>query len=83
LGQQDPAFFKEAVLDADGTIAPTTANARKGWTFPIKGMGVSSAGRFLSNTGELISLQPQRQLHSSKTRPSIWTGGHGMLSSGV
>ena len=37
--QQPAAFFEEAVLDADGTLAETTGNASKGWTWPTTGRG--------------------------------------------
>jgi hypothetical protein len=55
--QQDPAFFKEAVIDADGTIAPTTGECKAGMDISYKGLwGYHPLVVSLSNTGEPLYL---------------------------
>lgn len=64
--QQDADFFREAIIDADGSIAPTTGECKEG-------MGLSYDGRWgyhplivsLSNTGE-----PLYVVNRSGERPS-------------
>jgi len=55
--QQDPAFFKEAIIDADGTIAPTTGECKDGMDISYKGLwGYHPLLVSLSNTGEPLYL---------------------------
>jgi hypothetical protein len=35
--QQDPSFFKQAIIDGDGTIAPTTGECKQGMDISYKG----------------------------------------------
>ena len=55
--QQAPAFFTEAVIDADGTIAPTTGECKEGMDISYKGIwGYHPLVVSLSNTGEPLYL---------------------------
>ena len=55
--QQVPGFFKEAVIDADGTIAPTTGQCKEGMDISYQGVwGYHPLVVFLSNTGEPLYL---------------------------
>jgi len=54
---QPEAFFDEAVLDADGTIAPTTGECKEGMDLSYKGMwGYHPLLISLANTGEPLYL---------------------------
>jgi hypothetical protein len=64
--QQDAAFFKEAVLDADGTIAPTYGQCKKGMNISYDGQwGYHPLLVSLANTQEPLYL-----LNRSANRPS-------------
>ncbi len=55
--QQTPEFFTEAVIDADGTIAPTTGECKEGMDISYKGLwGYHPLVVSLSNTGEPLYL---------------------------
>jgi len=55
--QQNPDFFKEAVIDSDGTIAPTTGECKEGMDISYKGLwGYHPLVVSLSNTGEPLYL---------------------------
>jgi Transposase DDE domain group 1 len=55
--QQDPEFFKEAVIDADGTIAETTGQCKEGMDLSYKGIwGYNPLVVSLSNTCEPLYL---------------------------
>jgi hypothetical protein len=55
--QQRPDFFKEAVIDADGTIAPTTGECKEGMDISYKGLwGYHPLVVSLSNTNEPLYL---------------------------
>jgi hypothetical protein len=55
--QQGPEFFAEAIIDADGTIAPTTGACKEGMDMSYKGVwGYHPLVVSLSNTGEPLYL---------------------------
>jgi len=55
--QQEPEFFTEAIIDADGTIAPTTGECKEGMDLSYKGIwGYHPLVVSLSNTGEPLYL---------------------------
>ncbi len=55
--QQEPEFFAEAIIDADGTIAPTTGECKEGMDLSYNGFwGYHPLVVSLSNTGEPLSL---------------------------
>ncbi len=55
--QQAPEFFDEAIIDADGTIAPTTGECKQGMDISYKGSwGYHPLLVSLSNTGEPLYL---------------------------
>jgi hypothetical protein len=55
--QQESQFFKEAVIDADGTIAPTTGECKEGMDISYQGLwGYHPLVVSLSNTGEPLYL---------------------------
>lgn len=64
--QQEPEFFEEAVLDADGTLVVTTGECKGGMDISYKGTwGYHPLIVSLANTGELLSL-----VNRSGNRPS-------------
>jgi hypothetical protein len=64
--QQDPEFFKCAVIDADGTLAPTTGEKKEGMDISYKGnWGYHPLVVSLANTGEPLFL-----VNRSGNRPS-------------
>jgi len=55
--QQEPEFFAEAIIDADGTIAGTTGECKEGMDLSYKGIwGYHPLVVSLSNTGEPLYL---------------------------
>ena len=55
--QQESEFFDEAIIDADGTIAPTTGECKMGMDLSYKGVwGYHPLLVSLSNTGEPLYL---------------------------
>jgi hypothetical protein len=55
--QQKPDFFTEAVIDADGTIAPTSGECKEGMDLSYNGIwGYHPLVVSLSNTGEPLYL---------------------------
>ena len=55
--KQPPSFFKEAIIDADGTVAPTTGQCKEGMDISYKGeWGYHPLMVSLANTGEPLFL---------------------------
>jgi len=67
LWQQQPeAFFEQAVIDADGTLAPTTGECKQGMDISYKGIwGYGPLLISLANSGEPLYL-----VNRSGSRPS-------------
>ena len=64
--EQPDSFFEEAVLDADGTLAPTTGECKEGTDFSYNGVwGYHPLVISLANTGEPLFLE-----NRSGNRPS-------------
>jgi len=64
--QQPEEFFEEAVIDADGTMAPTTGECKEGMDISHKGeWGYHPLVVTLANTGEALYLE-----NRSGNRPS-------------
>jgi hypothetical protein len=64
--QQPEAFFEEAILDADGTLAATTGECKEGMDLSYKGVwGYHPLVVSLANTGEPLYL-----VNRSGNRPS-------------
>lgn len=64
--QQEPEFFKQAILDADGTIAPTTGECKAGMNISYDGQwGYHPLLISLANTKEALYL-----VNRSGNRPS-------------
>jgi hypothetical protein len=65
-GQQPAAFFEEAIVDADGTLAATTGECKEGMDLSYKGIwGYHPLVVSLANTGEPLYL-----VNRSGNRPS-------------
>jgi hypothetical protein len=63
---QPPAFFEQAVIDADGTLAPTCGQCKEGMDISYKGQwGYHPLLVSLANTGEVLHL-----VNRSGNRPS-------------
>ena len=55
--QQPASFFKEAVIDADGTMIETTGECKEGMDISYKGeLGYNALVLSLANTGEPLSI---------------------------
>lgn len=75
---QGPAFFKRALLDADGTLAPTTGECKQGMDIAYDGQwGYHPLVVSLANTKEPLFL-----VNRSGNRPSH-EGAHVCLDKGI
>jgi len=64
--QQPAAFFEEAIIDADGTLAPTTGECKAGMDISCKGVwGYHPLVISLANTNEVLYVE-----NRSGNRPS-------------
>jgi hypothetical protein len=76
--QQPKAFFEQAIIDADGTMTPTTGQCKDGMDINYKGeWGYHPLIVSLANTGE-----PLRIVNRSGNRPSH-EGAHAMIDDAV
>src|SRR5260370_24009661 len=68
--EQPDAFFDEAFIDADGTLAPTDGWCKQGVDISYKGgMGVPPAGRLAGqHCRAAVPGQPQRQPALTRAR---------------
>ena len=64
--QQPESFFEEAIIDGDGTMAPTTGQCKQGMDINYKGeWGYHPLLISLANTGEPLYLVNRCPLVSS------------------
>jgi len=83
--QQEPDFFAEAIIDADGTLAGTTGECKEGMDLSYKGIwGYHPLVVSLANTGEPLylsnrsgnSTSSQNAFHYlDKAADLCWAGG--------
>jgi hypothetical protein len=64
--QQPPAFFKQAIIEADGTIVPTSGECKQGMDISYNGLwGYHPLVLSLANTSEVLYV-----VNRSGNRPS-------------
>ena len=76
--RQPPAFFEQAVIDADGTLAPTFGQCKEGMDISYKGQwGYHPLVVSLANTGRaVVPGESQRQPAQSRGGgPEVGPGG--------